>query len=825
MLTNGSGHVRSGIPASVRPPGFALAFVLCVLNLAGVASDGARDEARPSDTPHLLWGELEPGPYAVGFEAVELEDASREFAHASTRPLRISLWYPAVSGTGAPMRYRGYIEYHERPLAAVSTEQRDDTGAVVESWALRNGYDAEFRDRLLSAPTAARRDARPADDGPFPLVLYAAGYRATMSPHTVTAEYLASHGYIVAGLPSVGASPAGITFDSAGLDLQARDLEFTLGAISARPMARGAETAVMGFSFGGGAALLAAMRRPSIDAVVGLDSVMGARHVFAAVRGAPGFHEARARIPLLEIGRPDVPWRDLELMRSLRLAHRSWIEVEGVEHLDFIPKATLGHALGETVPARRLQTYRETLAAVRAFLDLHLHPPPGPSGATAPESGSTEASLLQHRNFPAGATATASHTYRALLRAPESALDAIVRYRNESEALGGMVLVEAGHFDDAAGSHLPDRPELAAEIHRLWVEELPESVAAWTGLGDALAQLGARREALAAYESALTLDPASVFARLGAEALEQSEGDVRTQDHDEHDEGLHVDGLTYELVPAGAFMLGCVAGDTACEAHEHPARRVILTRRYWMSATEVTIAAFRRFVEATGFVPSSELGSQAPRGRMYMDPPGEWHWVPGLSWARPLDRDTPGDPDWPVVQVSTRDAAAYCAWAGGRLPSEAEWERAARGGRDGSIYSWGSVEPESNPSGRPLNGPDLSAAARYPTMETWAGYDDGYANLAPVASFPANDYGLHDMAGNVYEYTSTFYSPDAYRDGAARDPEGPVAGDSIVARGGAWGYAPAHQRLSWRGYFDAAPEFWTATLGFRCALDRPPEGT
>ena len=278
-------------------------------------------------------------------------------------------------------------------------------------------------------------------------------------------------------------------------------------------------------------------------------------------------------------------------------------------------------------------------------------------------------------------------------------------------------------------------------------------------------------------------------------------------------------GLPYILVPGGIFEIGCVAEDLRCEPHEFPRKVVRLSADFLMTRTPVTVGAFERFVGETGYVPSSQAGPDGPVGRMYFelgDGTGEWRWVRGLSWSRPLDPEREADPAWPVVQVTSADAEAYCAWAGGALPTEAQWERAARGGRPGDIHIWGQGEPQQAPE-PPLNGPDRATAERFPSMETFPAYDDGFAALAPVATFPPNAFGLHDMAGNVYEFTRSRYDERGYADLAAVDPEGPATGIGLVVRGGAWGYAPAHQRISWRGYFSADSDFWTATLGFRCA--------
>lgn len=261
-------------------------------------------------------------------------------------------------------------------------------------------------------------------------------------------------------------------------------------------------------------------------------------------------------------------------------------------------------------------------------------------------------------------------------------------------------------------------------------------------------------------------------------------------------------------------MMGCVSGDPHCQAHEQPAHRVTISRTYRLSRTEVTVAAFRRFTSSTGFKTRAE---QTGRGRAYRLDTQAWDWVPGLTFQTPLDRAVKADDRWPAVQVAWTDAHAYCAWAGGRLPTEAEWERAARGGRDSERFPWGNQSTPRIDGVLFANGPDETMHRRYPRWAYFAGFDDGIETIAPVASFEANAYGLYDMAGNAWEWTADWFAADTYSRGQATDPTGPVSGTAHVARGGAWAYAPEQHRNSERGYAETG--FWTMTFGFRCARD------
>jgi formylglycine-generating enzyme required for sulfatase activity len=193
---------------------------------------------------------------------------------------------------------------------------------------------------------------------------------------------------------------------------------------------------------------------------------------------------------------------------------------------------------------------------------------------------------------------------------------------------------------------------------------------------------------------------------------------------------------------------------------------------YWIDRGPVTNREFRRFVEATGYITFAELPPD-PRdypgtdpalltagSLVFVPPPGRvamrnyanwWQFAPGASWRRPYGPGSTLDglDDHPVVHVTFRDAEAYAAWAGVELPSEAEWEFAARGGLDGATYAWGD---ELTPGGKVM--------ANYWQGEfPWQNLlTDGYARTSPVGSFPANGYGLYDMIGNVWELTADWYS-------------------------------------------------------------------
>lgn len=223
------------------------------------------------------------------------------------------------------------------------------------------------------------------------------------------------------------------------------------------------------------------------------------------------------------------------------------------------------------------------------------------------------------------------------------------------------------------------------------------------------------------------------------------------------------DGLKYIWIPPGTFRMGCSPGDRDCGIDEIPAHAVALRKGFWIGQTEVTVGAYKRFVQQTG-------------RKMFPAPSINTGW---------------GNDAMPMMEITWDEAQVYCKWAGGRLPTEAEWEYAGRAG---------------------------SSAVRYGKIDDIAWYFTyGVAETHAVAQKRPNAFGLFDMLGNVWELVNDWYAPDYYPASPSQDPTGPASGTFRVLRGGSWFEHPRYVKVSYR--FRDFPDNRYDTYGFRCVRD------
>ncbi len=281
-----------------------------------------------------------------------------------------------------------------------------------------------------------------------------------------------------------------------------------------------------------------------------------------------------------------------------------------------------------------------------------------------------------------------------------------------------------------------------------------------------------------------------------------------------------------KLIRGASFLMGS-------DAHypEEAPRRLERVGDFWIDIHPVTNRAFAEFVDATGYVTFAELppdprnypgmplelaraGSAvfAPPERPVplSDPSGWWSFVAGASWRFPTGPDSSIEDlmDHPVVQIAYADAAAYAKWAGKSLPTEAEWEFAARGGLAGAAYAWGD---ELAPDGRMLAN---YWQGEFPTRNT---LEDGYLRTSPVGAYPSNGYGLHDMIGNTWEWTSSAYKLPT---GGCCTPDG-GGFEQKVLKGGSHLCAENYcQRYRPAARHPQPIDSPTSHIGFRCVVRR-----
>ena len=251
-------------------------------------------------------------------------------------------------------------------------------------------------------------------------------------------------------------------------------------------------------------------------------------------------------------------------------------------------------------------------------------------------------------------------------------------------------------------------------------------------------------------------------------------------------------------IPEGRLLMGSEASEPA----EAPAHEVTVSG-FWIDRHEVRNAQFREFVTATGHVTDAESSGWGWHW------PGRWQRVPGAGWRHPRGPGSSirGLDDHPVVQVSWNDANAYCRWRNKRLPSEAEWERAARGSGT-RRYAWGSEPPEDEAGFRASYGAERCCSADVA---------DGYLYTAPVGSFALGHTpsGVADLTGNVWEWTLDGFDPDYYRKAPYSDPVNLSATAEKVIRGGGWGNNPRGLRATLR--HANRPDVGLSMVGMRCA--------
>jgi dienelactone hydrolase len=493
----------------------------CVVCCLILAITGVHSVALGQDSTSVLWGSLNPGSYAVGYRVAYVFDRSRTWHRTRTysepqfspdvlgRPVRICVWYPAIASAGK-MRITDYI--HNRApetfrTAEAALEKRD--ARVIAEW-----VPPQELGKLMQTSAGAYRDAQPVAAS-FPLVLYSGGVNAYTESNVVMAEFLASHGFVVATVASLGESDAQPeqTISKVALETATRDMELAWSVLRQEANVSQSGFGIVGHSLGGVVALMVALRNSDVVAVAGLDGTYGFADGHDWLTKSERYDPQRMQAALLDLRRADAGI-DLQVPESLHHSERMLVTLRGMSHGDFtsfVTGATRFHLdPPREVPAgwtreAGFRGYQLVCTAVLDFFAAKLRN--DNSGQQRLAKDLSDAVIASSAFKPGAPLAPSAEEFLSFIR--REGVDAAVQLANKIQLESpGEAVVDERVFNQAGYSFIADKQfEDAARILEFVARIYPQSANAADSLGDAYLAAGQKENALAAFRRAVELLP------------------------------------------------------------------------------------------------------------------------------------------------------------------------------------------------------------------------------------------------------------------------------------------------------------------------------
>lgn len=424
-----------------------------------------------------FWAELaEPGPHAVGLRVLDLKDASRPYRDQPERPLPTWIWYPAEQAEDR-LTYGRYVEHMADEGALGDVGEAARRGRLDRWIARMEDRRAGLGQEMASLNVAAAENA-PAAEGPFPLVIYVPGSGGSALENVALAELLASRGYVVAAIPSLGAAYRTAYTMLRDLTARARDVRFAVGEVAKLDVVDRGRVVVVGWSMGGLAGMLAQMRDSRIGGLVSLDGGIGVHRQLA--QRATGFSPSRARVPYLLLDSGDQPDATPGFFEDLHYSDAYYMSIDGAGHADFSTRwgylANKAREGSSDFDPDVLATYGTVLHAVVAFMDHATGAVPDGADDRILALGATPGTEVRRRQ-PAPAPPP---TYRFLELLEEDPFQAREIYRTAKAVDPTVLIFEEEDLVQHAFRlfNRLNRPDDAVEIGRLLVEAFPDSYSA-----------------------------------------------------------------------------------------------------------------------------------------------------------------------------------------------------------------------------------------------------------------------------------------------------------------------------------------------------------